>query len=520
MEKIKILWIDDEIESLKPHIMFLEEHNYKITKSTNGMDAIGLVEAKNFDIIILDEMMPGLDGLATLSQIRYINSTVPIIMVTKSEEENLMDKAISKDIADYIIKPINPNQILMSIKKILQADEIKLNRMGEEYSKFSAWLNRTLFSNPTSKEWQDIYRKICEWDIILDGITDNNLIQTHEFEKRNVNTEFCNYVSDNYYNWINSDEHPTISTDIVKKYVSPELRNNKLVYFIVLDCLRFDQLLAFKPYLEKYFNINTDLYYSILPTATPYSRNAIFSGLMPIEIKKKYPQYWIDSIEDENSCNRNEHQLIDLQLRESGITLYPDSKYIKIFKIEEGDFVLRKVDSYRKERLVILVYNFLDLLAHHRSKSEILQEMMPNEKALRSLTKTWFLHSTFYQVMQKISKQHNAVVILTTDHGSIKVNRATKAIGDKETTTTLRYKTGRNLSSNSRHSLYLKNPGDFKLPYRNIVQNYIFAKEDYYFIYPNSFHEYQRQYNGTFQHGGISMEEMILPVSIMKPKRR
>ncbi len=519
MEKLKILWVDDEIESLKPHIMLLEERNYKVTKATNGMDAIELVEAKDFDVIILDEMMPGLDGLATLSQIKTINSTVPVVMVTKSEEENLMDQAIAKDITDYIIKPINPSQILMSIKKILQADEIKRNRMGEEYAKFSAWLNRMLFSNPEWEEWQDIYYKICEWDITLDSISDSNLMQTHEFEKKNANTEFCNYMADNYYYLINSDEHPTISTDIVKKYLVPQLKNNKLVYFIILDCLRLDQFLSFKPYLEKYFNINTDIYYSILPTATPYSRNAIFSGLMPTDIKKKYPQYWANDMEDESSCNRNEHQLLDLQLRHMGITLYPDSKYIKIFKMEEGDFVLRKVDSYRKERLVILVYNFLDLLAHHRSKSEILQEMMPNEKALRSLTKTWFLHSTFYKVMQKISKQQDAVVILTTDHGSIKVNRATKAIGDRETTTTLRYKMGKNLTSNSRHSLYLKKPDDFKLPYKNIVQNYIFAKEDYYFIYPNSFHEYQRQYNGTFQHGGISMEEMILPIVIMNPKR-
>lgn len=518
MNKVRILWVDDEIEHLKPFIMFLQERDYSVTTATNGTDAIDLILAENFDLVLLDEMMPGVDGLSTLKEIKMINSSLPVIMITKSEEEGLMEQAIASQIADYIIKPINPNQILMAIKKIFQADEIRHNQIGQEYSKFAAELNQRLFSKPNWDNWSEIYRDICKWDLVIDELNDSTLDQMHFLEKRNCNSEFCNYVEDQYPRWLMSDERPAMSFDLISEYVLPLLEEKKPLYFIILDCLRLDQYFAIEPFLNELFDIDLNLYYSILPTATPYSRNSLFSGLLPIDIASEFPSYWVEAAEMENSRNRNEHQLLDAHLSDLGHNLDPASKYVKIFNIEEGGFVLRKIDTWNKEKLIVLVYNFLDLLTHHRSRNQILQETIPNEQALRAFTRHWFLHSSLYEALKMISQQ-DANVIISTDHGSIKVNRATQVIGDKDATYTLRYKQGKNLSCNERHAVYVKNPNLFGLPVKNIVDNFIFAKDDYYCVYPNAFHQYQKQYNGTFQHGGISMEEMILPLAVGKPKK-
>ena len=514
---LKILWIDDEIEFLKPFVLFLTERDYKVKTVSNGSDAIVMLVNEKYDLILLDEMMPGMDGLTTLREIRKINSSVPVIMVTKSEEEGLMEDAIASQIADYLIKPINPNQIIMAIKKIFQADEIRKNKIGEEYAKFSAKLNQKLFSAPTWKEWFDIYQEICKWELTLDEMNDHTLSQMHFLEKWNTNTEFSNYIAENYGNWLKSDDRPNLSFDIISEFVIPHLGKKNPVYFIVLDCLRLDQYYMIEPFIKELFEVELNLYYSIIPTATPYSRNSIFSGLLPCDIAKNFPEYWTESSDLDTSRNRNEHQLLEAHIKDLGYNL-EQSRYVKIFSIEEGNYVLRKIDTFSHDKLVILVYNFLDLLTHHRSKSQILKETIPDDSALRAFTRHWFLHSTFYEALKLIVKQ-NATVILTTDHGSIKVNRASKIVGDKDTTTTVRYKQGRNLSCNDKQALHLKNPEDFGLPARNIVDNYVFAKDDYYFVYPNSFHQYQKQYNGTFQHGGISMEEMILPVAVCKPKK-
>ena len=518
MHKLRILWVDDEIDMLKPFVLFLEERGYDVTAVSNGTDAIARVVAERYDLILLDEQMPGLDGLATLQEVKKINASLPIVMVTKSEEEGIMDKAIAGQIADYLIKPINPNQIVMTVKKIFMADEIRQNRIGEEYSRFSADLNRRLFDTPDWDDWAALYRDICRWDLTIDELNDNGLSQMHFLEKRNSNNEFSNYIADNYAHWLSSDDRPTMSFDVVSQHVMPLLEEDRPVYFIILDCMRLDQYFAIEPFLSELFNIDLKLYYSILPTATPYSRNALFSGLLPVDIARNFPSYWVDSHEMDNSRNRNEHQLLDAHIRDLGQTLDPPSKYVKIFNIEEGNFVLRKVESWSREKLVVLVYNFLDLLAHHRSRDQILQETIPDEEALRAFTKHWFMHSAFYDSLRQIAQQ-DAVVVLSTDHGSIRVNRATQAVGDRDTTVTVRYKEGRNLTCNDRHALYVKQPGDFGLPAQNIVDNFIFAKDDYYFVYPNSYHQYQRQYNGTFQHGGISMEEMILPLAICRTKK-
>ncbi len=517
MKQMKILWVDDEIEFLKPFVLFLEDRDYKVATANNGGDAIELFLKDKFDLVIMDEMMPGLDGLTTLAEMKKINNSIPIIMVTKSEEEGLMDNAIASQITDYLIKPINPNQVIMSIKKIFQADEIRQNKIGEQYSQFSAQLNQKLFTDPDWKDWIQIYQQLCSWDLKLDEINDPSLAQTHFLEKRNCNTEFTNYIERHYAKWLKTDDRPNFSFDVVSEYLSPQFDLDVPVYFIILDCMRLDQYFAIEPFLKELFEVDLDLYFSILPTATPYSRNSIFSGMLPNDIAKRFPEYWNESSEMDNSKNRNEHQLLDEHIEDLGHTIDPVSKYVKIFNMEEGNFVLRKIDTWNKERLVVLVYNFLDLLAHHRSRDMILQETIPDEEALRAFTKHWFLHSSLYETLKLISKQ-GGIVVMTTDHGSIKVNRATQVVGDRETTITVRYKEGKNLTCNERHAIYLKKPEEFGLPSKNIVDSFIFAKDDYYFVYPNSYHQYQKQYNGTFQHGGVSMEEMILPVSICRPK--
>lgn len=517
-KEFRILWIDDEIELLKPLVMFLEKKGYLVDTASNGMDGLQKVKGGHFDLVLLDEMMPGLDGLATLERIKKIHRDLKVIMITKSEAEGIMDQAIANQIADYLIKPINPNQIIMSIKKIFQSSNIIQSQLGQQYASFVNDINDRIMDNPEYHDWYKIYKELCNWDVRISEVEDSGLEQMHFLQIKSCNSEFTNFVERNYEGWINSDERPNLSYDIISHYVAPLLKEDVPTYFIILDCLRLDQYLAIEPYLKELFDINLDLYYSILPTATPYSRNAIFSGLLPIDIAERFPDYWKHSSNLDNSRNRNEHQLMDEHLVDLGIEIGVPSKYVKIFNIEEGNFVIRKIDSWQNEKLVVLVYNFLDMLTHHRSKDQILLETIPDEKALRDFTKHWFVHSPFYEALKLIAKQ-GANIVITTDHGSIRVNRATQVIGDKDTSQTVRYKDGKNLTANSKHAYFIKNPKNVGLPVKSIVENYIFAKEDYYFVYPNSYHTYQKRFNSTFQHGGISMQEMILPVSVGKAKK-
>ncbi len=518
MHRINILWVDDEIDMLKPFVIFLEERGYHVAAVSNGTDAVSMITDRAFDLVFLDEMMPGMSGLETLKEIKRINSSLPVVMVTKSEEEGLMDGAIAGQIADYLIKPINFNQIIMAIKKIIQADDIKRDMIGQEYAQFSAQLNQKIFAQPGFDEWTEIYRDLCHWDMRLDGINEANITQTHFLEKLNCNSEFSDYVIRNYRDWLTSEKRPFFSFDVVSEKLLPELGKNHPVYLIVLDCMRLDQYFAIEPMLNELFDINLNLYYSILPTATPYSRNSIFSGLLPLDIAEHYPQYWNETDDVDDSRNRNEHQLIDSQLKELGYNL-EESRYIKIFTSDEASFVQRKVNSWEHDNLIVLVYNFLDLVAHHRSRNQILKEAIPDEKALRDFTKHWFIHSNFYATLKEIAEQ-GATAIITTDHGSIRVNRASQIIGDKDTTTTVRYKQGKNLKVNNKSALLIKNPNEYGLPVRGIIDNYAITRDDYYFVYPNAFHQYQKQFNGTFQHGGISMEEMILPLAVCKSKKQ
>jgi CheY-like chemotaxis protein len=518
-EEIKnILWVDDEIDQLKSQIIFLEDRGYKVTQASNGDDAVVLVEKQIFDLVLLDEMMPGKDGLTTLEEIKEKKPHLPVIMVTKSEEEDLMDQAIGKKIDDYLTKPVNPSQILSAAKKILESKKIRIQRLAKDYAQASGKIRSSLYMPLGWQDWIDIRRILSEWDLEIDNFGDLDLRQTHQGQKRECNIEFGKYVETFYLKWLSKVDSPPLSVDVVKKYLFPLLSQKIQVFFIVMDCMRLDQWLTIEPVLDEYFNIEREYYYSILPTATPYSRNAIFSGLFPSELARKYPQLWKAGTRDDSSRNRYEHQLLDDQLKKLGVPFKSGVKYVKVLDIKEGEYLAKKISSYKNTPLLSVVFNFLDILAHGRSQSEILKEMAPDESAYRSLTRPWFLHSSLFRVLKYLATQ-DCTVVITSDHGSVLGTRGTIALGKKDTSTNLRYKYGDNLNCNPKEALLIKNPKEYKLPSYTMCTTYIIAKEDYYFVYPTKYSEYEREYRNSFQHGGISLEEMILPVVTLRPKK-
>ncbi len=518
----KILWVDDEIELLKSHIIFLTEKGYEVETVTNGEDAVNEVKNKNFDLIFLDEMMPGMGGLETLSEIKEIDPHIPVVMVTKSEEESLMHDAIGSKISDYLIKPVVPSQILLVCKKIFDRQKISGEYVARDYLQDFNQISRRLLESPDHEEWIEIYKRLVNYDLELDEHPEVDLRQTLIDQKKECNQEFSKYVEKNYRKWIdNQDEekYPKLTTRIVQDYVFPQIENSKgPVFLFVLDCLRLDQWKVMEPLLLNLFNIKTDYYYSILPTATPYSRNALFSGLFPSEIEKHYPDLWSKGGDDERSQNKYEKELLQLLIDRNKIKLRNELKYMKIIDPEVGRAFEQNISSHHKTHFMAVVVNFLDMIAHGRSDSDILKEIAPDEAAYRSLTNSWFKHSSLLATFQVIAKMKNAKIIITTDHGSIRALRGAKVLGDREASTNLRFKFGRNLKVDDKHAIFVKNPADYKLPKRGLTISYIIAKEDYYFVYPTDYHKYLSHYKDTFQHGGISMEEMILPVITMENK--
>lgn len=518
-ETKKILWVDDEIDLLRAHIKLLEQKGYSIETATNGEDAIALVKSKRFDLVLLDEMMPGLGGLRTLAEIKAIESALPIVMITKNEAESLMEEAIGSKITDYLLKPINPTQVLLACKKILEGKKIARNHVSRDYTKEFQEISRELMNPIDENGWVDLYLKLTNWELELDIHPELGLKQTLHDQKREVNAEFAKYVEKNYPDWLKRDvDRPTLSPDIVKKYVVPALRENKSIFLFVIDCLRLDQWLIMERLLSDFFTIQNEFYYSILPTATPYSRNAIFSGLFPLDIEKKFPEIWRDDNDDESSRNRHELELLTDLLRRSHVDLKTGPKYVKIIDPEFGKQIESNILSYMPSKITAIVVNFVDMLAHGRSDSQLLKEIAPDEAAYRSLTKSWFQHSSLYGMLKTLSKQKNALIFLTTDHGSVRCMRGSKVVGDRDASTNLRYKFGRNLRVNDRDAVFIKDPTIYKLPRGSVTTTYILAKEDYYFVYPTDYHKYLNQYRDSFQHGGISMEEMILPIARLEPK--
>jgi CheY-like chemotaxis protein len=522
MKKGKILWVDDEIELLRSHIFFLAEKGYEVDTVTNGEDAISEVRAKNFDLIFLDEMMAGIGGLQTLAEIKEINPNIPVIMITKNEEESLMHDAIGSKITDYLIKPVHPSQVLLVCKKILEGKKISGEYVAKDYLQDFNEISRIVMMGPDFDEWIEIYLKLVNWDLELDIHPEVNLRQTLVDQRKECNQEFSKFVEKNYLKWINSERSmdiPPLTTSVVYDHILKYLKVEKqVVFFFVLDCLRLDQWMVMEKHLIDLFNIEKSYYYSILPTATPYARNALFSGLYPSEIEKYYPTLWTSNDDDEHSQNKYEKELLQLLLDRRKMKLRNELKYIKIIDPEVGRNFEQNILSYQNTHLTAVVVNFLDMIAHGRSDSDILKEIAPDESAYRSLTNSWFMHSSLLSTFRSISRIKNAKVIITTDHGSIRALRGAKVLGDREASTNLRFKFGRNLKVDDKHAIYITNSAEYKLPKRGVTINYIIAKEDYYFVYPTDYHKYLSYYKDTFQHGGISMEEMILPIITMESK--
>lgn len=512
--------MDDEIELLRAHILLLQEKGYSVETAMNGDDAIELVKHGVFDLVLIDEMMPGKGGLETLAVIKEISPGLPVVMITKNEAESLMEEAIGSKISDYLTKPVNPSQILLVCKKFLEGKKIQSEQVSKDYTQEFASISRMLLHPLDYTEWIELYNKIVAWEMELDRHPQLGLQRMLADQRRECNAEFSKYVERNYQTWIHQKENrPILSTDIIEQFVIPNLSGSTSVFLFIVDCMRLDQWLVMEEYLRELYSIEKKYYFSILPTATPYSRNAIFSGLFPLELEQRYPELWQNENDDELSHNKHEKELLLKLFERKGISLKSEPKYVKILDTEFGRQIQSNIISYTQNKLTAIVVNFVDMLAHGRSDDPILKEIAPDESAYRSLTNSWFRHSSLLGMFQALSQRKEVKIIVTTDHGSIRCLRGSKVIGDREASTNLRYKFGRNLKAEEKNAVFLKNPKDYKLPQRGVTTNYIVAKEDYYFVYPTDYHKYLNQYRDSFQHGGISMEEMILPIAIMEPKR-
>ena len=517
MQDTTILWADDEIDLLKPHILFLNEKGYKVTTVTNGNDAVDAFKNGFFDLVFLDENMPGLTGLETLSQIKNLNNDVPIVMITKSEEEYLMEDAIGSKIDDYLIKPVNPKQIQLTIKKLTENKRLVTQKTTMAYQLDFRNLGMTLNDNLDFNEWVDVYKKLVYWELELQQLEDAGMHEILTLQKAEANKQFCKFVEKNYLNWVkNPDNGPVMSPQLFKKKVFPHLESKGPVFFILIDNLRYDQFRIINSILTEYFRLEEeDTYYSILPTATQYARNAIFSGLMPLDMERRYPEMWQND-EDEGGKNLHEGEFIGDQIKR---VLRKDIKYSyhKILNIDEGRALNESVNNLMGNDLNLVVYNFVDMLSHARTDMQMIRELASDEAAYRSLTLSWFEHSPLYDLL-KFLAQKQVRVVLTTDHGTIRVKNPSKIVGDRNTNTNLRYKQGKNLNFNPKEVFHVRNPHDAMLPKLHISSSFVFAKEDSYFVYPNNYNHFVNFYNETFQHGGISLEEMLIPIATYGPK--
>ena len=510
----RLLWVDDEIEMLRPHILFLEKKGYEIDTATNGADAIDLCRESSFDLILLDENMPGLSGLETLMQLKELTPNVPVVMVTKNEEEDLMEQAIGSKIADYLIKPVNPNQILLTLKKNIHAKELVQEVAQTGYRQDFARIGMQLSENLTAEDWKELYKKLVFWEMEL-ATTDSNMTDMLQMQKEEANLTFAKFVRKNYEEWItNPDARPLMSPDIFKRCVFPRLSAGRKVLLLVLDNCRFDQWRMLSAELSDDFDIEENLYYSILPTATQYARNAIFAGLMPLQIKEMYPDLWVDEEEDEGK-NLNEEELIRQQLAR-----YRRRETFTYHKVNDSgamDKILGGFSAMAAHPLNVLVINFIDILSHARTESKMVRELAGSESAYRSITLSWFRHTPIKDLFRRLASE-DFDILITTDHGSIRVNTPTKVVGDRNVNTNLRYKLGKNLSYNPKEVYEVKQPKKLLLPQPNLSTAYIFATGARFFAYPNNYNYYVQYYKDTFQHGGISMEEMLIPLISLKAK--
>ncbi|MDH8702101.1 DNA-binding response OmpR family regulator [Dysgonomonadaceae bacterium PH5-43] len=515
MKRDKVLWADDEMDLLKPHVLFLTDKGYDIVTVCSGQDALDSIKEDSFDLVFLDENMPGLSGLETLSKIKEINPDIPVIMITKSEDEGIMNQAIGSKIADYLIKPVNPNQILLSIKKNLHKNQIITQTTTSGYQQEFTKLSMQINDSSSVEDWKEVYKKLVYWDLELEE-SQTGMTELLHAQKQDANSLFSKFIKKNYEGWIKDydDTRPVMSPDVFKTKVFPLLDNGEKVFFVLIDNFRLDQWREVKDMLSEFFTFNEDLYFSILPTATQYARNSIFSGLMPLQIEEMFPDLWVDE-ESEEGKNLNEAPLI-----QTHIDRYRKKYSFSYHKINETSYGERLVQNFSQldnYQLNVIVLNFVDMLSHARTESKMVRELASSEAAYRSLTRSWFKHSSAMELFRKISEK-GAKIILTTDHGTIRVQNPIKVVGDKNTNTNLRYKLGKNLSYNPKDVYEISNPQKFGLPTPNVSTKYIFAMNDSFFAYPNNYNYYVSYYKDTFQHGGISMEEMMIPLITLEPK--
>jgi len=517
MQRYSILWADDEIDLLKPHILFLEQRGYDITPVNNGADAVELSEQKNFDVVFLDEHMPGMSGLEALSQIKNQKPNLPVVMITKNEEEHIMEEAIGSKIADYLIKPLNPSQILLSVKKILDNKRLVIEKTNLNYQQEFRKISMAFQDNMNHEQWADIYKKLIFWELQIDQTNNQDMGEVLDMQKTEANTNFAKFIIKNYDSWLNNPnaEKPLLSHQLMKKKVFPELVPDRPCFVFVIDNLRYDQWKVIEPELNEYFSIDSEeTYYSILPTTTAYARNAIFSGQLPSEMAKTSPELWVgEDVED--GKNNSEGEFLAKQLKRNNLNI--KFSYHKIKNLQEGRDLADTVNNLFKNDLNMIVYNFVDMLSHARTDMAMVRELAPDESAYRSITKSWFLHSPLVEILKKISEK-KARVVITTDHGTIRVKRPFKIIGDKTVNTNLRYKQGKNLNYEGDKVMEVTRPERLFLPKLNVSTSYVFAIEDQFFAYPNNYNYYVNFYKDTFQHGGVSMEEMIIPIIFLTSK--
>ena len=517
MNNIHILWVDDEIDLLKPHILFLEEKQYKVTTCKSGTEALEIIDDTNFDIVFLDENMPGLTGLETLNDIKERRGNLPVVMITKSEEEYIMEEAIGNKIADYLIKPVNPNQILLSLKKNLDHSRLISEKTTSNYQQEFRKIAMDMAMVNSYEEWIDLYQRLIYWELQLEDIEDAGMTEILESQKTEANVQFGKFIEKNYEDWFDKNaDAPTLSHTLFKTKVVPELKDKQPTLFIVIDNLRYDQWKAFEPIVNNYYKkVSESAFYSILPTATQYARNAIFSGLMPSDMEKMHPNYWKNDTDD-GGKNLYEAEFLEAQLKRLGLQTLK-TEYHKITNLKQGKKLVENFKSLKNNDLTVIVYNFVDMLSHSKTEMEVVKELASNDKAYRSLTLSWFKNSPLLEMIQQ-AQQLGFKLILTTDHGTINVKNPSKVIGDRDTSLNLRYKTGRSLTYEDKDVFAVKDPKAVHLPSITMNSSFVFAKTDMFLAYPNNFNHYVGYYRNTYQHGGVSLEEMIIPFVVLNPK--
>jgi DNA-binding response OmpR family regulator len=510
MNQVHILWADDEVDLLKPHLLFLREKGYEVSTATSGIEALELIGKTEYDIVFLDENMPGLSGLETLTRLKSQRNDLPVVMITKSEEENLMEDAIGSKIADYLIKPVNPNQILLSLKKILDNRRLISEKTTSGYQQEFRHIGMTLSDRLDHNEWTEVYKKLVYWELELNESNDQSMHEVLAMQKREANVAFSKFIEHNYIDWLNGKDKnpPTLSHTLLKNKLAPHLDKEGPIFFILIDNLRYDQWKVLQPILGQYFKVDTEeLFYSILPTATQYARNALFAGLLPSEIEKRFPQLWKND-DDEGGKNLHEEEFLTANLKR----IAGDIKfsYTKVTNYGAGKKLVEGLSNLMQNKLNVIVYNFVDMLSHARTEMEVIRELADDDAAYRSITLSWFEHSPLQNIIRFVADK-KARLVITTDHGTIRVTEPSKVIGDRNVNTNLRYKQGKSLDYVKKDVFEVRNPADVFLPKSNVSSAYIFAKEEMFFAYPNNYNHYVSYYRNTFQHGGISLEEMIIP---------